>query len=49
MVATGYLQGTTNQKHVGAMEEEKEKRFDWGGVWGKWDSIVLRAIELGKG
>ncbi len=29
------------------MEERKARRFDWGGVWGKHDFIVLGAIELG--
>jgi hypothetical protein len=30
-----YSQATTNQKHAGAMEEEKERRCDQGGVGGK--------------
>jgi hypothetical protein len=38
---------TTNQNHAGVMEERKARRFDRGGVWGKRDSIVLGAIELG--
>ncbi len=40
---------TTNQKHAGVTEERKVRRFDWGGAWGKHDSIVLGAIELGGG
>jgi hypothetical protein len=30
-----YKQTTTNQKHAGVMEEEKERRCDRGGVRGK--------------
>jgi hypothetical protein len=30
-----YKQTTTNQKHAGTTEEEKERRCDWGEVWGK--------------
>jgi hypothetical protein len=32
---------------VGVTEEGKKRRFDWQGVWGKCDSIVLEAIKLG--
>jgi hypothetical protein len=38
---------TTNQKHAGETEEWKARRFDQGGAWGKRDSIVWGAIELG--
>ncbi len=38
---------TTNQKHAGVTEEWKARRFDWGGAWGKHDSIIFGAIELG--
>jgi hypothetical protein len=38
---------TTNQKHVGVMEERKARRFNRGGAWGKRDSIILVAKESG--
>jgi hypothetical protein len=38
---------TTNQKHSGMMKERKARRFNRVGAWGKHDSIVLGAIELG--
>ncbi len=40
---------TTNQKHAGVMEEVQGKRFDGGGAQGNGNSIVLGAIELGRG
>jgi hypothetical protein len=38
---------TTDQKYVGMTEERKARIFNRVGVWGKHDSIVLGAIELG--
>jgi hypothetical protein len=38
---------TTNQKHAGVMRERKARKFDQGGAWGKHDSIIFGAIELG--
>jgi hypothetical protein len=37
----------TNQKHAGKTEERKGRIVDQGGAWGKRDSIILVAIELG--
>jgi hypothetical protein len=36
-----YQQTTTNQKHMGATEEEKERRCDWGGSAGEAHSIEV--------
>jgi hypothetical protein len=38
---------TTNLKRAGMTEEWKARRFDRGGAWGKLNSIVWQAIELG--
>ncbi len=40
---------TTNQKHAGVTEDVQGNRFDGGGAWGNGNTIVLGAIELGRG
>jgi hypothetical protein len=40
---------TTNQKHMGVMEEVQGKRFNGGGARGNGNTIVLWAIKLGRG
>jgi hypothetical protein len=43
------LHATTNQKHVDAMKEMKEKSLDQGGVRWKYGTIILGMIKLGGG
>jgi hypothetical protein len=40
---------TTNQKHGGVTEEVQGKRFNGGGARGNGNTIILGAIELGRG
>ncbi len=41
------LDTTTNQKHLGVAEEDKNRTRDRWGVQGKRDSIILRANKFG--
>ncbi len=40
---------TTNQKHMGAMEEGQDRTREWQGAEGRRDSIILGAMKLGGG
>ena len=38
------LYTTTNQKHAETANEGTNRRWDWGGAWGVWNTIVSGAI-----
>jgi hypothetical protein len=40
---------TTNQKHVGAMEEGQDRMHKWQGAGRRCNSIILGAMKLGGG
>ncbi len=48
MAARQQMDAATNQKHVGTNKGVEEKRFDWGGVQGVVNPIVLALVEVKK-